>query len=74
MRLSSCISLDLLYIHNGDEPFGNKYSFCYSFRCPLDSADRAGRIRCHGTRFIASLLFVIYLFIFHTPNKSMGAY
>ena len=23
MRLSSCISLDLLYIHNGDEPSEN---------------------------------------------------
>ena len=25
MRLSSCISLDLLYIHNGDEPSENSY-------------------------------------------------
>ena len=26
MRLSSCISLDLLYIHNGDEPSEKKMS------------------------------------------------
>jgi len=25
MRLSSCISLDLLYIHNGDEPSENSH-------------------------------------------------
>jgi len=27
MRLSSCISLDLLYIHNGDEPSENSTRF-----------------------------------------------
>jgi len=37
MRLSSCISLDLLYIHNGDEPSENcnhTDSSLLNFQCP----------------------------------------
>ena len=50
MRLSSCISLDLLYIHNGDEPSEkkNESQHCACNACPVSFTYRSADCMTHS--------------------------